>query len=126
MRFDDYLLRAIEQLSLMIAAIVAKLRAGDVDDAERELAHAYDALLGGDRVFLDMVDAETLARVLGSPEKTRLLAQLSHLEAQACERKGDSLRAEGLRQRARDLLAIAHRDAPQEDDATLLRDLDAR
>jgi hypothetical protein len=122
-RFDDYLLRALEQFTQSIARIVRALRGQDEELAEREIAGAYDALLGGDRVFLDMVDTDTLANLLGSPDKVRVLAKLSALEAELAQRRLDPARAERLQQRARDLVARAHRDDPQASDETLLSEL---
>jgi hypothetical protein len=123
MRFDDYLLRAIEELAQAVARIVRSLRGGDIQQAEQELSQSYDALLGADRVFLDMVDAGTLANLLGSPAKVRVLAQLSALEAELARRRGDDSLAERLKQRAHALAAIAHREDPQDDDDRLLSDL---
>ena len=126
MRFDDYLLRAIEQFTQSIARIVRALRGDQEEDAEREIAGAYDALLANDRVFLDMVDPGTLANLLGSPAKVRVLAQLSVLEAKLMQKRGDATRAAALHKRATALLALAHREDPQDGDATLLAGLDYR
>jgi hypothetical protein len=117
-------MRAVEQLSALIAAIVGKLKAGSVDEAEQDLSQAYDTLLGGDRVFLDMVDARTLANLLGSPEKTRLLAKLSQIEAKVSEHRGDLARSERLMQRAKELAAIARGDEPGDGDDESPIDLD--
>jgi hypothetical protein len=110
--FDDYLMRTIKQLSEAIASIVRKLRGGKLDDAQLELAQAYDALLEHNRSFLDMVDHATLATLLGSSEKVRLLAQLSSLDARLCEARGDVAGAARLRARASALIAIAAREDP--------------
>jgi hypothetical protein len=123
-RFDDYLMRAVEQLSALIAAIVGKLRAGSLEEAEQGLSQAYDTLLAGDRVFLDMVDARTLSNLLGSQEKTRLLAKLSLIEAKLSERQGDLARSEQLTARARELAAIARGAGTEDEDDTLSLDLD--
>jgi hypothetical protein len=124
MKFDDYLLRAIEQFTQSIARIVRALRGDQEEDAEREIAGAYDSLLANDRVFLDMVDPATLANLLGSPAKVRVLAQLSALEAKLVLKRGDTTRAAALQKRATALLAIAHREDPQGTDTTLLAELD--
>ena len=111
MRFDDFVLRAIEQLSQAVASILKLARAGMVDDAARELEAAYGALLGENRVFLGMVDSATLAHLLGSPEKTRLLAELSAAEAELCERRGEHERSARLARRAIELRqAVDHTD----------------
>lgn len=123
MRFDDYLLRTLEQFNKFVARIVKALRDDEEQVAESEIAGAYEALLGGDRVFLGMVDTATLANLLGSPDKVRVLARLSALEARLVEKQGDAVRSQRLLVRARELLAIAHRDDPQDGDATLLTDL---
>lgn len=123
MRFDDYLLRAIEQFTKSIARIVRALRGEEHEEAEREIAGAYDALLANDRVFLDMVDPGTLANLLGTPQKVRVLAQLSALEARLMHKRGDTSRARALEGRATALLAIAHREDPQDTDETLLTEL---
>jgi hypothetical protein len=125
MRFDDYLLRTLEQFNKFVARIVKALRDEEEQVAESEIAGAYEALLGGDRVFLGMVDTATLANLLGSPDKVRVLARLSALEARLVEKQGDAVRGQRLLVRARELLAIAHRDDPQDGDATLLTDLES-
>jgi hypothetical protein len=117
--FDDYVMRMVKQLTEAIASIVRKLRGGSLDDAAHELADAYDALLEHNRSFLDMVDTETLAHLLGSTEKVRLLAQLSWLEANLAQARGDSAREAQLRTRARQLLAIAAREDPSINDSFL-------
>jgi hypothetical protein len=122
-RFDDYLMRAIEQLTQAIAHILRLSKAGMNDEAESELSDAYGKLLGNDRVFLDMVDSNTLANLLGSPDKVRVLAKLSALDAQLAERRGDGTRSALLRARAEQLRAIAQRDDPQPGDDTLLDEL---
>ena len=113
MRFDDYLMRAIEQLAQAVARILRRLEAGEHEQAETELAQAYDTLLGGDRVFLGMVDAATLANLLGSAEKTCLLAKLSLIEARLLETRGDALGAAKLRTRASALSALARAADPK-------------
>jgi hypothetical protein len=120
--FDDYLMRMIKQIGEAIASIVRKLRGGKLDDAEQELAEAYDGLLEHNRSFLDMVDANTLAMLLGSADKVRLLARLSWLDAQLAEARGDGDGGARLRARAEQLLAIAHRDAPEASDAAFFSD----
>lgn len=122
MRLDDYLMRTIEQFGQLIAAMVGKLNDGSVDEAEQELTQAYDALLGGDRVFLEMVDAQTLAHLLGSPEKVRVLSRLSRVEARIRQHRGEPELAARLEARAQALSALAQRADPQEHDTTILDD----
>jgi hypothetical protein len=122
-RFDDYVLRAIEQLSQAIASILCALKAGSVDEAEAQLASAYEALLASDQVFLGMVDSATLANLLGSPEKVRILAKLSLLEARAVEARGENPRAAQLRSRARELAQLAQRDDPRVGGESILDDV---
>jgi hypothetical protein len=117
--FDDYVMRMVKQLTEAIASIVRKLRGGSLDDAAQELSSAYDALLEHNRSFLDMVDVETLAHLLGSPEKVHLLAKLSWLEANLAQARGDGARESALRGRARQLLAIAARDDASASEAGL-------
>ncbi len=107
--FDDYMMRMIKQLTEAIGSIVRKLRGGKLDDAAHELAQAYDALLEHNRSFLDMVDVETLAHLLGSAEKVDLLAKLCSLDADLAQARGDTASEARLRQRAQSLLAIAKR-----------------
>lgn len=114
--FDDYVMRMVKQLSEAIASIVRKLRTGARDEAASELAAAYDGLLEHNRSFLDLVDAETLAHLLGSHEKVLLLAKLSWLDA---DLQAGTPREAALRQRAHKLLAIAAREDPTLDDAVL-------
>jgi hypothetical protein len=117
--FDDYVMRMVKQLSEAIASIVRKLRTGARDDAASELAQAYDALLEHNRSFLELVDVETLAHLLGSSEKVRLLAKLSWLDANL---QAGTPREAVLRERAHKLVAIAAREDPAAADA--LRDLE--
>lgn len=120
--FDDYVMRMVKQLTQAVASIVRKLRRGDVEDAARELAEAYDALLEHNRSFLDMVDSGTLANLLGSSDKVRLLAQLSWLDANLARARGDGAGEARLRTRANQLLAIAAREDASAPEA--LRELD--
>lgn len=117
--FDDYVMRMVKQLTEAIASIVRKLRGGSFDDAAVELAAAYDALLEHNRSFLELVDADTLAHLLGSSEKVLLLAKLSWLEANLAQARGDSAREATLRTRARKLLAIAAREDTSLDESKL-------
>jgi hypothetical protein len=114
--FDDYIMRMVKQLTEAIASIARKLRGKSLDEAATELAAAYDALLEHNRSFLDMVDTDTLAHLLGSTEKVQLLAQLSWLEANL---QVGTPREAVLRERARKLLAIAAREDPSCNESTL-------
>ncbi|HEX5655814.1 MAG TPA: hypothetical protein VFX59_01410 [Polyangiales bacterium] len=119
--FDDYMMRMVKQLTEAIASIVRKLRGGSLEDADQEIAAAYDALLEHNLSFLELVDTDTLAHLLGSNEKVQLLAKLSWLEAELAQARGDTTRESQLRTRARKLLAIAVREDPSA--ANALRDL---
>jgi len=123
MRFDDFLMRAIQQLTQAIARILRLSREDRLEEAEAELGRAYDELLGPDRVYLEMVDPATLGNLLGTPEKTRVLAKLSMLEAGLALRRGDTARAARLEARARTLRDHAHDEDPRDGDGTLLDDL---
>lgn len=113
MRFDDFLMRAVEQLAQAVARILKRVQAGEHAQAETELSQAYDALLGGDRVFLGMIDAATLSNLLGSADKTCLLAKLSLLEARVVEARGDAQAGAQLRARAHALSRLAREADPK-------------
>lgn len=124
MRFDDYLMRMVAQLTQAIARIVRRADSGERAEAREELAEAYTALLGNDRVFLDMVDTRTLARLVGSADKVRLLAKLSATEARIARLEAEPERARRLHERARELASIAHDEAPEDVDGALLAELE--
>lgn len=113
MKFDDWIMRTVKQLADAIGTILGLVKAGQNLEAESQVKAAYDTLMGGDAVFLGMVDTATLANLLGSAEKVALLAKLSLAEARLAEAQGDQGRAAGLRARAEQLVAIARRELPE-------------
>lgn len=115
MRFDDYVMRNVRALADAIGKILGLVKAGQNLEAETQVRAAYDTLLGGDAVFLGMVDTATLANLLGTPEKTGMLAKLSLAEARLAEAQGDDARAERLRTRARELAEVVRRELPDFD-----------
>jgi hypothetical protein len=98
----DYLLRLLEQLTDMLAAIRESIRGGRPDEAIAAIV-AAQRLLGGPLAgSLDRLDAGTVASLLGM-EKARMHAVLLRLEAEAREAAGaggEEAKVRALRERA--------------------------
>lgn len=96
----------IERLIRQIGALVTRVSVGRAEITHavspEEIDAAWSELLGIPDGLLDVIDAKTLARLLGSPEKQRLGADL--LEADALAREAtDPDGAARRRKLARDL-----------------------
>jgi hypothetical protein len=78
----DYILRMLEQLTQLIQSVRARLEGGTPGDALALIGEARRTLAGPLARTLDRVDGSTLVSLLG-PERARLYAELSRLEARA-------------------------------------------
>ena len=76
MLVDDYVLRQVRKLAELIASIGARAAGSVHQDLERELADAYQSLLGMQPAMADVLTAETLIRMLGDPSSVRVGASL--------------------------------------------------
>ncbi len=95
----DYLLRLLEQLTQMVAAIVAAVRGGKNADALAMIAQAQQTLAGPLAGGLDRLDAASVVSLLGA-EKTRIYAQLLRLEVEARDGLGETAKARAIEARA--------------------------
>ena len=95
----DYLLRLLEQLSEMVAAISAAVRGGKSRDALAMIAEAQQKLAGPLGAGLDRLDAGSVVSLLGA-EKAPVYAQLLRLEAEARDALGEQAKARAIEGRA--------------------------
>ena len=99
---QDYFDRLIEQFARSVARVVQLIRRQDLDDADRELALAEQAI--GAPPGLEHIDPASAAMVLGNGDKVVLLAQLADLRADAADARGAA--ADAARHRARALALL--------------------
>jgi hypothetical protein len=95
----DYLLRLLEQLSEMAAAIRGAIGAGKSREALATIAEAQQQLAGPLAGSLDRLDPGSVASLLGV-EKARAHATLLRLEAEARGALGEEAKARALEERA--------------------------
>jgi hypothetical protein len=102
---QDYIKRLIEQVGEAIARALGKTGAGaeQQEEALQRIHRAY-AELGIAHGFFTL-EASSLRRMLGSPERMAAVAELCRLEAQVLELKGDTARAAHRERLARELSA---------------------
>lgn len=116
MLFDDYVLRQIQKIAELVAAIAARTSGQGHADVDAELAEAYRSLLGMEREMADRLSPESLARLLGEPRQVKALALLMKAHGDLCEAREQTSAALRLRERALLLLDEA-------DDGELRREL---
>jgi len=92
----DYLLRLLEQLAAMVAAIRTAIRGGKHRDALAAIAEAQQRLAGPLAMGLDRLDPASILSLLGA-EKARVYAELLQLEAEAREGLGETAKVNGIR-----------------------------
>jgi hypothetical protein len=105
---EDYILRIIRQAAEALRRL-REMLTGSAEASEtvrREAGIAIEGLLGEVAPLLTRVDADTAVRLVGSQTRIALWADLLELEADACDRAGDT--TEGSAHRAR---AVALRTA---------------
>ena len=95
----DYLIRLLEQLTEMVAAIVAAIRGGKPRDALTTLAEAQQKLAGPLGASLERLDPGSVVSLLG-PEKAQMHARLLRLEAEARDALGETAAARAIEARA--------------------------
>jgi hypothetical protein len=95
----DYLLRLLEELSEMIAAISASIRGGNARDALASIAQAQARLAGPLGGSLERLDPGSVVSLLGA-EKAKVHARLLRLEAEAREALGEAAKAQLVASRA--------------------------
>ncbi len=99
---SDWLMRTIRQLIEALARVVGIAKAGQVDDAKRELDELYTRQLGLPRRMIDRLDANTALMTLGR-EKAQLLLMLLEAELEVHKAAGDERAALLVAARASEL-----------------------
>jgi hypothetical protein len=124
----DYLLRVIEQTSLMLASIVLKRSAGRNDDARQDIERACANRVGLPFSLVRRSSPEALSQMIhagGSPHlRSVLLAELLMQEAEINQVTGDSVEAVRARVQAFCLLAESIGVLSPEEQAVYRRKLD--
>ncbi len=112
----DYIMRMIAQLSGVLAQVLFAKQAGKNKEAGEIIQNAYEELFGLSGELIKSLDAETLAGLLGSPEKIKALATLLKEEGEVfLALKQDA----AARQSYAKSLALFKRLLPTEDAAIL-------
>lgn len=105
---QDTILRQVKQLARALARLVGlRAKAEDREEARQTLGELYRSLLGLDRDFLRLADAETLARALGHPQRVGLLVRLLEEEAALAAAGADPATEAWARRLALALLPLA-------------------
>ena len=99
---SDWLMRTIRQLVESLARVVGIAKAGQVDDAKRELERLYGSHLGMPRRMVDRLDAATAIMMLGK-EKSQLLLMLVDAEVEVHRAALDEKAAATAAARAKEL-----------------------
>ena len=73
---EDYILRQIERIGELIALALGFKATGKSDHAMNTVDAGLDELLGDEAKVLEMVDAETAARLIGDPRRIKAYADL--------------------------------------------------
>ncbi|HEX2099126.1 MAG TPA: hypothetical protein VHF69_00600 [Candidatus Synoicihabitans sp.] len=135
---QDYILRLLQQLGAIVATILGKRAAGDLDGAEAEIAEQCLRHTGLPLVVVKQSTPEALAQLLamgGAMQTSRalILAELLRHDAQLAEARGNPVAAALSYQQADRLIAdslpsLAGEEAEafrqkQAEIATKLRDL---
>jgi hypothetical protein len=105
---SDWLMRTIRQLVESLARVVGIAKAGQVDDAKRELDRLYSGQLGMPRRMVERLDAATAITMLGV-DKARLLVMLLEAEVEIRVAAGEEKAALGVAGRATELKAALER-----------------
>jgi hypothetical protein len=107
-------MRMIAQLSGVLAQVLFAKQAGKNKEAGEMIQNAYEELFGLSGELIKSLDAETLAGLLGSPEKIKALATLLKEEGEVfLALKQDA----AARQSYAKSLALFNRLLPTEDAA---------
>lgn len=118
MLFDDYVMRQIQKIGELAAAITARSTGQDHVNVDGELAEAYRALVGMEREMVDRLGPESLARLLGEPRQITALALLMQADGDLCAAREQPDEARRRWERGLALLG--------EQDPELRRSLEAR
>ena len=101
---EDYLLRMIQQLGVMLARLrerlTGKLTTAETEEVDRDAYAAIGMLLGPQAGVLNQLDADSAARLLGDPERVSLWVGLLRVRADTQRALGHADAAERLASRA--------------------------
>ena len=99
---NDYIMRQIEQLGIVLRRLLEKLNLGKSAAAEvvREASEAQGTLLGRQAAVARQVDAKTAVRIIGDPRKVKMWIGFLRIEATAHRLRGDGDQANSLETRA--------------------------
>jgi hypothetical protein len=89
---QDFMVRLIQQMAEAIARI-AGLREQGAHHEALELIESSCRSLGADRKLRQLLTPESLAKLLGDPEKLRVVADLLEEESRIYAAKGDAAQA---------------------------------
>ena len=99
---QDYILRLIEQLGMVLRRLVEMLGLGRASAPQvvREAQAAQDVLLGPLAISAPLVDAPAAVKLLNDPRRLTLWIEFLRVEAAACRLQEDLERASMLESRA--------------------------
>lgn len=89
----DYIMRMIKQLAGVLARIIRAKEQEQYDEALQLIQEAYSELFGLDSRLAGMMDAESLALLLGNRDKIKAMARLFREEGDLQALKGDASQA---------------------------------
>jgi len=122
----DYLKRQLKQLALLVARLAGLKKRGQLDAAREEHASAVGELLGLDHGVLARIDTPTAARLLGTPERLRIYAELVLAEADLLADSDEQAQSEQRFRRAAELFGEVLLRAKDSDAEEALRAILAR
>lgn len=99
----DVVLRWIEEFGRLIARLLRRGTAGDLDLALEEIERATADLLGGLAPLVPQLDAASAAQLLGDADRIFAWAQLVELRGLVLEARGDAPAGAAARARALEL-----------------------
>lgn len=114
MLFDDFVLRQIQKIAELVAALAARSAGQPHAEVDAELAEAYRSLVGLERELAERMSAESLARLLGEPRQIGALALLMKAHGDLCAARGQGGAASALYEKALELVSHAGGDAELE------------
>ncbi len=105
----DTVLRWIEEFGRLIARLLRRGTAGDLDLALEEIERATTDLLGGLAPLVPRLDSASAAQIIADPDRIFAWAQLVELGGLVAEARGDAGAGMAARERAVELAADAIR-----------------
>lgn len=114
MLHEDFFIRQVRRAAEALARAVANKQSGDLHAAFQETEDALGEWLGPNLVFLDVLDARSLARLMGDdPERIKGVADTCSIQAEILDAQGDAVTAKKRRASAKRLLRVLEDCFPQ-------------